>query len=136
MRDFIMAGVLWVLIAMISTYGVFGVMGIISGSSLDVLLQMKGKRIFYASLVALVVKFSMGKIATALFRKQAGFHKRENWIVVGAFMFMAFLAMGLFCLEVGELSLLQRYGLTIGILVDEIGIVVFLVQIYHRLGKY
>ena len=130
------AGVLWVLIAMVSTYSVFGVWGIVSGKSLDALLQTKGEQLFYASLVALVVKFSMGKIAAALFVKETGIHKRENWIVAGAFLFMALLAMGLFCLEAGELGQFERYWLTIGILAAEAGIVVFLVQIYHRLGKY
>lgn len=135
-QDFLMAGVLWVLIAMFSTYAIFSVLGIVSGKNLQEMLQINGDLLFYASLVALVVKFSMGKIVTALLRKQTGFHKRENWIVAGAFMLMTLLAMGLFCLEVGELGRSERQWLTIGILVDETGIVVFLVEIYHRLGKY
>lgn len=44
--------------------------------------------------------------------------------------------MGMFALEVGEWSRAGRYRLTIGILVDEIGIIVLLAGLYHRLGKY
>lgn len=135
-QDFLIAGVLWVLIVMISTYGIFGVMGIVSEKGLDELYSLEGDRLFYASIVALVVKFSMGKIVMALFRRQAGFHKRENWIVAGAFMCMTLLTMGLFCLEAGEMERSERYWLTIGILVAEAGIIVFLVKMYHRLGEY
>lgn len=138
-QDFLIAGALWVLIAMVGTYMVFGVMGIVSGKSLGELLRLNGDLLFYASLVALVVKFSMGKIANALLRRREGFHRRENWIVAGAFTLMALLAMGLFCLEVGEaggMGRLPRYWLTVGILLDEIGMVVFLVGLYHRLGQY
>lgn len=74
-QDFLIAGVLWVLIAMVSTYAIFNVLGIVSGKNLQELLQINGDLLFYASLVALVVKFSMGKIVTALLRKQTGFHK-------------------------------------------------------------
>lgn len=136
LQDFLIAGALWVLIAMVSTYAIFGVLGIVSDKSLQELQRINGDFLFYASLVALVVKFSMGKIATALLRRQTGFHKRENWIVAGVFVFMTLLAMGLFCLEVGELGRSERYWLTIGILADETGIVIFLIEIYHRLGKY
>ena len=136
MQDFLIAGTLWVLIAMLGTYSIFGFMGLLTGESLEEMLQMEGDTLFYASMVALVVKFSMVKIAVSLFRKQEDFHRRENWIVAGAFFLMTLLAMGLFSLEAGELERSVRYWLTIGILADEVGIVIFLVELYHRLGKY
>ncbi len=87
-------------------------------------------------MVALVVKFSMGKIAAVFFRKRDGVYEKENGIVAGAFVFMTLLAMGLFWLEAGNRGSSVRYMLTIGILLDEAGIIVFLVQLYQRLGRY
>ena len=135
-QDFLLAGILWVLIAIIGTYAIFGVMGLFTGESLGEMLQMDGGLRLYASMVALIVKFSMGKIAAVLFRKKEGTSPRENWIVAGAFVFMTLLAMGLFWLEAGSLERSLRYGLTIGILADEVGIVIFLIQLYRCLGKY
>lgn len=135
-QDFLLAGLLWVLIAILGTYGIFNVMGLLTGKSLGEMLQMRGGGRVYASVVALVVKFSMGKIAAMLFRKREGIYEKENRIVAGAFVFMALLAMGLFWIEMGELSSTVRHVLTIGILLDEAGIIVVLIQLYHRLGKY
>ncbi len=135
-QDFLVAGVLWVLIAIIGTYGIFSVMGLLTGYSLGEMLQLQGDRRIYASMVALVVKFSMGKIAAVFFRKRDGVYEKENGIVAGAFVFMTLLAMGLFWLEAGNRGSSVRYMLTIGILLDEAGIIVFLVQLYQRLGRY
>ncbi len=110
-QDFLKAGLLWVVITMVSTYCSF-------------------------DMVALVVKFSMGKIVMILWRKQEDFPKREKWIVAGTFMVMALLAMGVFWLEAGELGPSERYWLTIGILADEMAIAVFVAELYHQLGKY
>lgn len=135
-QDFLVAGILWVLIAMIGTYGIFSVMGILTKSSLGEMLLLQGDRRVYASLVALIMKFSMGKIAAVFFRKRDGVYGKENGIVAGAFVFMTLLAMGLFWLEAGNLERSVRYVLTVGILLDEVGIIVFLIRLYHRLGKY
>lgn len=69
-QDFLLAGLLWVLIAILGTYGIFSIMGLLTGKSL------------------------------------------------------------------GELRSTVRHVLTIGILLDEAGIIVVLIQLYHRLGKY
>lgn len=135
-QDFVVAGLLWVLIAIIGTYGIFSVMGILTGNSLGEMLQLQGERRVYASVVAIVVKFSMGKIAAIFFRRRDGVYQEENRIVAGAFVFMTLLAMGLFWLEAGNPKSSVKYMLTIGILLDEMGIIVFLVQLYQRLGRY
>lgn len=135
-KDFLVSGLLWVLIAMLGTYGIFSAMGLLTGNSLGEMLQLQGDRRIYASVVALAVKFSMGKIAAVFFRRQDGVYEKENGIVAGAFVFMTLLAMGLFWLEAGNLESSVRYVLTIGILLDEAGIIVFLVRLYQRLGRY
>lgn len=135
-KDFLVSGLLWVLIAMLGTYGIFSAMGLLTGNSLGEMLQLQGDRRIYASVVALAVKFSMGKIAAVFFRRRDGVYEKENGIVAGAFVFMTLLAMGLFWLEAGNLESSVRYVLTIGILLDEAGIIVFLVQLYQRLGRY
>lgn len=136
LQDFLAAGLLWVLIAIIGTYGIFSVMGLLTENSLGEMLQLQGESLVYASLVALVVKYSMGKIAAVFFRKRDGVYDKENGIVAGAFVCMTLLAMGLFWLEAGNLGSSVRYVLTLGILLNEVGIIVFLVQLYHRLGRY
>lgn len=134
-QDFVVAGLLWVLIAIIGTYGIFSVMGILTGNSLGE-MQLQGERRVYASVVAIVVKFSMGKIAAIFFRRRDGVYQEENRIVAGAFVFMTLLSMELFWLEAGNPKSSVKYMLTIGILLNEVGIIVFLVQLYQRLGKY
>lgn len=134
-QDFLVTGFFWVLITMIGTYAVFEVMGLLTGNSLEEMLTMEECSRLYASFVALAVKFSMGKIATVLFRGRAGFHEKESWIVAGAFVFMTLLALGLFWLEAGELERPARDCLAIGIVIDEVGIFALLVQMYHCLGK-
>ncbi|MCX4339677.1 MAG: GHKL domain-containing protein [Lachnospiraceae bacterium] len=136
LRDFLIAGILWVLVMMLGTYGIYNIMGILTGNSLGEVLQVRGERHIYASVVALVVKFSMGKMAAVFFRRRDGVNGKENGIVAGAFVFMTLLAMGLFWLEAGNLDRSARYVLTIGILLDEVGIIVFLVQLYQHLGRY
>lgn len=136
LQDFLIAGLLWVLIAIIGTYSIFSVMGILTGNRLGEMLQQQDDKRIYASVVAMVVKFSMGKIAAVFFRRRDGIYEKENGIVAGAFVFMTLLAMGLFWLEMGNLESSVRYVLTIGILVDEAGIIVVLVQLYQRLGRY
>ena len=54
-QDFLLAGILWVLIAIIGTYAIFGVMGLFTGESLGEMLQMDGGLRLYASMVALIV---------------------------------------------------------------------------------
>lgn len=135
-QDFLVAGLLWVLIALIGTYGVFGIMGILTGEGLDKLLSAEGELLLYASLAALAVKYSLGKAVSAFFRKQDNFCRKDNWIVAASFLLLAFLSMGLFSLEAGMMDSAGRYWLTVGILVDEAGIIAALAGLYHRLGRY
>ncbi len=135
-QDFLVAGLLWVLIALLSSYGILGVMGLVSGKDLDEMVRMGSGGLFYASLAALVVKFAMGKVVAAFFRRQENFHKQENWIISVAFSLMILLAMGMFCMEADSVEIPGKYWLTVSILVDEVGIIVALVVLYHRLGRY
>ncbi len=133
-QDFLAAGLLWVLIVLIGTYGVFGFMGLASGKGLDEMAGLGSGELLYASLTALVVKFSMGKAASVFFRKKENFQKQESWVIAGAFMLMAMLSMGMFCMNTGSLEISGGYWLTISILVDETGIIVALVVLCQRLG--
>lgn len=135
-QDFLAAGLLWVLITIIGTYGIFSVIGLLTGNSLGEMLQMQGDGRVYASVAALTVRFSMGKIAAVFFRRRDGVYEKENGIVAGAFAFMTLLAVEVFWLVAGNLESSVRYVLTIGILLDEAGIIVFLLQMYQRLGRY
>lgn len=134
--EFLLAGLLWVLTALAGTHGIFGIMGIITGESLDMMLGKGDDQLFFASLAALMVKYSLGRVISTFFRKQEGLHKRENWVAAGTFLAMALLGMGMFALEIGGFGQCQRYFLTIGILLDEAGIIAALVGLYHRIGKY
>ena len=135
-QDFLVAGLLWVLIALISTYGVYGIMGIFTERDLDVMLSAEGEMLLYASMAALAVKYSLGKVVSVFFRKQDNLRKEDNWIVAVSFLLLALLAMGLFSLEAGLMGPIGRYWLTVGILADEAGIIAALAGVYHRLGRY
>lgn len=135
-QDFLVAGLLWVLVALISTYGVFGVMGILTAKGLDEMLMTEGEMLLYASLAALAVKYSLGRAVSAFIKKQDEFHKKDNWIVAASFLLLALLVMGLFSLEAGLAGPAGRYWLTVGILADEAGIIAALAGLYQKLGRY
>lgn len=135
-QDFMAIGLLWVLIVLICTYGIFGAIGAIQGMSLEEMLKLQGYWRLIVSFVVLIAEFSMGKIVSGFVKKHRGIDKREIGVFAGTFLLIVFMALGMFVLEIGKLNYSDRYWLTIGILVDEIGIIVILVLLYHQIGVY
>ena len=133
-HEFLIAGAMWVFIAMVSAYMIYGVLGVVSGEKLETILPLTGRKLCFASVAALVVKFSMGRATMAFFRRQSGFHRTDKWIVAVVFVLTTLLTMGLFVMEIGEPEGVEREWIVIGILVCEIFVVVFLVEMYRRLG--
>lgn len=134
-QDFLIAGLLWVLIAIIGTYSIFSVMGILTGNRLGEMLQQQDDKRIYASVVAMVVKFSMGKIAAVFFRRRDGVYEK-NGIVAGAFIFMTLLAMGAVLAGNRKSGKFCKVCTDHCDMLDEAGIIVVLVQFYQRLGRY
>lgn len=136
LQDFLLAGFLWMLIVLVGTYGILSVMSIFTGKELEEILSMGEDQLLYASLIALVVKFCMGRVAASMLRRREDFSRQENGMVAAAFGFMCFLAVAIFCMEVGGMGAGQRYWLTIGILISEIGIIILLGSLYKSLVNY
>ena len=65
--EFLIAGAMWVFIAMVSAYMIYGVLGLVSGEKLETILPLTGMKLCFASVAALIVKFS----------RQAGFTKNR-----------------------------------------------------------
>lgn len=69
-------------------------------------------------------------------KEQEKIHKEENRIVAVAFILMALLTIGMFALEAGTWEPPARCWLMMGILTDEVGIIIILVVLYHRIAGY
>ena len=67
--DFMVFSLIWVVIALVSAYIMFGILGIMTGEGIDVLLTRSGNIRTYSALAAGALKFSMGRIVLRRTRK-------------------------------------------------------------------
>ena len=70
---------IWVLIAAVSAYILFGILGIMTGDGLGSLLARSGRERIWTALAAGILKFSLGRFVLALFnRKKDGPTRLED----------------------------------------------------------
>lgn len=83
MQRILVHSFLWVLVAISSSYMMYGAMGIITGSSLNTLLVMDRKAVVFPMLAGCALKFSMGRAALALYGQKKGRDRQrmECWQV-------------------------------------------------------
>lgn len=135
--DFFLLSLIWVLIAVISAYVMFAVLGMITNNELGVLLQAEGAWRSYSALAAGALKFSLGRISQAIYkRKQQAIFLLEDWMMAGIFLVIFFLTLSMFHLEEGMLSQKERYYLSLWILGGIFSLVMLLGGFYRLLGNY
>lgn len=135
--DFLIISLMWVIIALVSAYIMFGFLGIATGEGIGALLKKSGYLRTYSALAAAVLKFSLGRIILAVYkRKNKMAVQMENWIMAGMFFLLFVLALGMFRMESEELSQMERHSLSLQIMGIMFGITVILNIFYRILDKY
>lgn len=135
-REKVMVSMLWVLIALISTYMVYGIVGALTNNSLAVLFANHRDSRVYASIAAAIIKFSMGRIVLAVKQKKSKTGgQMEDWAMAGAFLMVFILTIGMFRLEEGQLDLQSRNYLSLFLLGGVCGIIFLLGYFYRKLGQ-
>ncbi|MCI8313424.1 MAG: GHKL domain-containing protein [Lachnospiraceae bacterium] len=134
--DFMIFSLIWVVIALVSAYIMFGILGIVTGEGIGALLERSGNQRTYSALAAGALKFSMGRIVLAAYKKKGKEIRTEDWVMGGIFLLMFALVLGMFRLETGNLSQMQRYYLSLQILGGMFGMAVILSAFYRILDKY
>lgn len=134
--DLMVFSLIWVVIALVSAYIMFGILGIVTGEGIGALLAKSGNIRTYSALATGALKFSMGRVVLATHKKQRKAVRVEDWVMACMFFLMFALVLGMFRLESGMLSQAQRYYLSLQILGGMFGMAVILSIFYRTLGKY
>lgn len=134
--DFMIFSLIWVIIALVSAYIMFGILGIMTGEGIGTLLARSGDLRTYSALAAGALKFSLGRIVLAAYKKKREMVHLEDWIMACTFFLMFLLVLGMFRLESGILSQVQRYYLSLQLLGGMFGMAVILCIFYQTLDKY
>lgn len=135
--EFLMFSLIWVIIALVSAYIMFGIMGIMTGEGIGALLMQSRNLRTYAALAAGALKFSLGRMALAAYKRQGkGEMRLEDGLMAGTFFFMFVLVLGMFRLEAGLISQAERYYLSLQLLGVVFSIVLVLSVFYRTQGKY
>ena len=132
----IVHSLLWILIAISSSYMIYGTLGIITGRSLNTLMIMDRDAVVFPILAGCALKFSMGRAALALYGRKKGPVQAEDGMLAGTFFCMFILIMGMFLMEEGRLDQRGRYVLALCMLMGIFGVIVFIGGFYHRLERY
>lgn len=127
---------IWVFILFSAAYVIYGIMGIVTGRSLDVMVPLKGDMLIYGGISSCAIKFSMGRIVSLIFPGTGNGKRAEDWVMAGVFLIMFLLLLGIFALEMGGFPQKMRYFVTIFILVAGFGIILVFEKIYGRLNRY
>ena len=81
----IVHSLLWILIAISSSYMIYGTLGIITGRSLNTLMIMDRDAVVFPILAGCALKFSMGRAALALYGRKKGPVQAEDGMLAGTF---------------------------------------------------
>ena len=127
---------LWIVVAISCSYMTYGALGIVTGSSLDVLFVMDRNAVVFPMLAGCVLKFSMGRAALALYGRNKGPGQAEDGMLAGTFFCMFILVLGMFLLEEGRLGQRERYILSLCMVAGVFGVIIFTGSFYHRLERY
>ena len=129
--DFFLLSAIWVLIAFISAYVMFAAWGIITGEELGKLLETDNKTHLYFSLAAGALRFSLGRMALAIYRR-----KQQSKLLAEDFLVFFLLILFVFRLEEGGMAQRERYYLSLWILGGFFFVILLLGGVYQLLGKY
>ena len=105
---------IWVLIAAVSASVIFGILGIMTDKGIETLLMSEGEERIYSAFAAGVLKFSLGRMALALYRKKRGASARMEDGLMGVICLLIFLlVIGMFYMQAEMLSRKESYYLSL-----------------------
>lgn len=133
---FLTMAVAYVFIALTSTYAIFETLSIARGEGLGEILPLSGETLVVFSVIALIMKFFIGRIAIVLLHPRNVYQERDRWILSGVFALAALISMGVFWLEMGGTDGKVSSILTVSILLGEIILVTTLLEMYLQLEVY
>ena len=136
LQDKILISFMWVLITFLGTFSIYGFLGVLTGKSMQDMMNLSESIYFCASLSAGVLKFLMGKIVVRFYGKRENLHKKESWMVAGVLIIELLTGLGMFQLEWGKMSERVRDILIMCLLVGGFGVILLLETVYRRLGEY
>lgn len=136
LQDKILLSIMWILITFLGTFTVYGLMGILTGKDMGDIMSIDGLARFFASVLASVIKFLMGRIVVRFYGKRENLHKSEGWMVAGTLILNLLVGLGLFQLEFGKMSERLRCGLILSLLSGAFGSILLLETVYRKLGEY
>ncbi len=136
--EFLTFSLIWVIIALVSAYIMFGILGIVTGEGIGTLLTQSGNLRTYAELAAGALKFSLGRMALAVYKRQGnqGSVRLEDGVMAGTFLLLFILVLGMFHLEAGFITQTERYYLSLQLLGVVFSIVLILSVFYRIQDKY
>ncbi len=134
--DILFYGILWMVIVLIGSYAVYGVIGGMTEENLADMVALEWEYQYTASMSVTALKFSMGRIASGIFRKRETEGKAEDWMIAASFLLIFFLVHGIFWLELEIADQRMRYYLTTGIMGGMFGLILLLELFHRKLWKY
>ena len=82
--DFLIISLMWVIIALVSSYIMFTFLGIATGEGIGALLKNSGDLRTYSALAAAALKFSLGRIILAVYKRRNKIAVQlEDWTMAG-----------------------------------------------------
>ena len=136
LQDKTLLGIMWILITFLGTFTVYGLMGILTGRNMGDIMSIDEPVRFFASLLAGIIKFLMGRIVVRFYGKRENLHKSESWMVAGVLILNLLVGLGMFQLELGKMSERLRCGLILCLLAGAFGSILLLETVYRKLGEY
>lgn len=136
MYEMVKAGLIWVLILMLSAYIIYGLFGIITEKPVADMVPLKGELLPVGAAAGCGLRFSMGRMVSAVFPKSGMTGKPEDWGTAGAFLLLLFLTLGLFGLETEGLGRTVRCSLTLIVLLLEFGVILTLESMQKKICQY
>ena len=92
--DFLIISLMWVIIALVSSYIMFTFLGIATGEGIGALLKNSGDLRTYSALAAAALKFSLGRIILAVYKRRNKIAVQlEDWTMAGMFFLLFVLAL-------------------------------------------
>jgi hypothetical protein len=136
LQDKILLSIMWILITFLGTFTVYGLIGILTGQNMGDIMGIEGIALFFASVLASVIKLLMGRIVVIFYGKRENLHKSESWMVAGVLILNLLVGLGMFQLELGKMSERMRCGLILCLLAGAFGGILLLETVYRKLGEY
>lgn len=135
-QEKVLFGILWTLIALVSSYILFGLCGILTSKSLEMLFSEKSNGIIIANIVNICIKFLLGRLVIWC-KKMGGYRmsNSEDWTMIGILSMIYLLVTGIFYLEKSQTAQGLTGHMSLYFLLLFCFIISFSGYLYYKLGN-